>query len=154
MVPVETSLAASLNREIVSKREFTAPRDRLYGAFADSAQLVHWWGPNGFTNTIQEFDLRPGGRWRLVMRAPNGAEFQNESEFTVVEPAIRVVYQHLEPIHRFQMTMLFADDGNQSELTWRMLFESVSECDRVKRFITDANEQNFDRLAAHLTHSA
>jgi hypothetical protein len=31
-----------------------------------------------------------------------------------------------------------------------MLFESATECSKLKRFIASANEENFDRLEAHL----
>jgi len=35
-----------------------------------------------------------------------------------------------------------------------MLFESVAECDKVKRFAVAANEQNLDRLEAQLAKMA
>lgn len=143
----------SSDREIVSVRVFAAPREKVFGAFADPTALAQWWGPAGFTNTIQEFDLRAGGRWRLTMRAPDGTDYHNESEFTEIAPPARIVFKHLEPVHGFQMTMLFADRDGQTELTWRMLFDSAAECDRVKGFILEANEQNFDRLAALLAKS-
>jgi hypothetical protein len=34
--------------------------------------------------------------------------------------------------------------------TFRMLFETAAECERVKIFAVEANEQNFDRLEAEL----
>src|SRR4051794_31064000 len=89
------------DREIVSTRTFAAPRQRVFEAFADPQQLARWWGPKGFTNTIQELDLRPGGVWRLTMHGPNGANYANESRFTEVVRPERIVFQHLEPVHRF-----------------------------------------------------
>jgi hypothetical protein len=35
-----------------------------------------------------------------------------------------------------------------------MLFESADECEKVKKFAVDANEQNFDRLEAQLAKIA
>jgi hypothetical protein len=35
-----------------------------------------------------------------------------------------------------------------------VLFESVAECDKVKRFAVAANEQNLDRLEAQLAKMA
>ena len=85
------------------------------------------------------------------MHGPDGAEYYNESEFTeIVKPEL-IVFVHLRPMHRFQMTMRFGEQGGEKvALTWRMLFDSVSDRDQFKRFIIEANEQNFDRLAAHL----
>ena len=141
-------------REIVSARLISAPREAVFAAFADPRCLARWWGPNGFTNTFDEFDLRPGGKWHFTMHAPDGAAFRNESLFVTVEPGARIVFDHLEPVHGFRMTMLFAGQDGKTCLIWRMLFDDVSECDRVKRFIVAANEQNFDRLEAQLAHSA
>jgi hypothetical protein len=33
-----------------------------------------------------------------------------------------------------------------------MVFASVEECAKVRDFVLPANEQNFDRLAAHLSN--
>lgn len=143
--------AGDANREIVSTRVFDAPRERVFRAFGDPEQLKRWWGPAGFTNTLEAFDPRPGGAWRLVMHGPDGTDYHNESVFTeVVEPA-RVVFDHLEPVHRFRMTMTFDDEAGKTRLTWRMRFEFAEEAERVRGFVAAANEQNFDRLADHLT---
>lgn len=138
------------DREIVSVRKFAAPRERVFRAFSDPDQLARWWGPNGFTNTIDEFDFRPEGAWRLTMHGPDGADYLNESVFLEVVPPERVVYLHLAPMHRFRMTMNFFEQDGQTTLTWRMLFDSAADCDRFKSFIIAANEQNFDRLAAQI----
>lgn len=142
------------DREIVSTRVFDAPRERVFEAFSDPRRLARWWGPNGFTSTIHEFDLRPGGAWRFVMHAPGGAAFENVSEFIEVVAPERIVFQHLEPIHRFQMTMTLVPEAGKTRLTWRMRFESAAELERVKAFIPAANEQNLDRLAAQLATMA
>jgi len=150
-MPTQPSpIEPSSNREIVSTRLFDAPRDLVWAAHTNPQRVAQWWGPSGFTNTIHEMDVRPGGKWRLTMRSPDGAEFHNESEFLEVVQPERIVFQHIEPVHSFRMTILFVGQGEKTALTWRMLFDSATECDRVKRFIIGANEQNFDRLAAHL----
>lgn len=142
------------DREVLSSRLFAAPRDAMLAAFADPSRLAQWWGPKDFTNTIHEFDLKPGGRWRLTMHAPGGAAFENESVFVEVANPERVIFRHLEPVHAFEMTMTFAEEGSQTRLTWRMLFDSAAECARVKNFVVEGNEQNFDRLQSHLAAHA
>ena len=49
------------------------------------------------------------------------------------------------------MTMILDDQAGGTLLTWRMLFESVEECAKLENFISNANEQNFDRLQARLS---
>ena len=145
-----SAIESPADREIISTRVFAATPAQVFAAFADPARLALWWGPNGFKNTLHEFDLRVGGKWRLTMHGPDGANYENVSEFLEIVPAARVVYQHLEPVHRFRMTMTFAPRGPQTELTWTMRFENADEVAKIGKFIVAANEQNFDRLAAHL----
>lgn len=140
-------------REIVSIRTFPISRDRLFRAFGDPTRLARWWGPKGFTNTLHEFDLRPGGHWRFVMRAPNGTAFTNHSTFVDVVPPSRIAFQHLsDPC--FRMTMTFDESRGGTTLTWRMRFETTELRDTYKSVCVPGNEQNFDRLAAELAHHA
>ena len=44
----------------------------------------------------------------------------------------------------------FAEQGGKTRLAFHMLFETAAECERVKVFAVEANEQNFDRLEAEL----
>jgi uncharacterized protein YndB with AHSA1/START domain len=142
------------DREIVSTRTFDAPRDRVFGAFSDPARLARWWGPHGFSSTVHEFDLRPGGTWRFTMRGPDGAEYVSESVFLeVVEPE-RIVFRHLSAGHPYEMTISLEDHGGRTTVTWRMLHATASERATVEPFVVAGNEQNFDRLAAELTTSA
>ena len=148
-----SSAVETADREIVSIRVVAAPQDLVFKAFSDPEHLVHWWGPKGFTNTFHEFDMRPGGAWRFVMHGPDGADYPNRSVFIEVAQPERIVFDHISG-HHFQMTITFAKQDGKTRLTWRMLFDSVAECDKVKALVTDANEQNFDRLEAQLARMA
>ncbi len=139
----------SADREIVSSRVFDAPRERVFNAFSDPDQLAQWWGPKGFTNTFHEFDMRPGGIWRFVMHGPNGVDYPNKSVFVEVVKPERIVFDHVvAPL--FRMTMTFDAQAGKTLLTWRMCFASNAECDKLRQFVSEANEQNFDRLEAQL----
>jgi uncharacterized protein YndB with AHSA1/START domain len=151
MPPEKSNAAENVSeREIVSVRTFHGAREALWQAFADPAQLARWWGPKGFTNTIEAFDLRPGGAWRIVLHAPGGANFVNEKTFLEVVPTERVVFRHEQPMHSFQMTIRFDAHPPGTRVTWHLLFDRAEECAKVKPLIVAANEENFDRLEAHL----
>ena len=137
------------DREIVTSRLIHAPRELVFGAWTDPNQLVHWWGPKGFTNTFHHFDPRPGGFWRFVMHGPDGGNYENESVFVEILKPERIVIKHLSPPH-FDLTATFADQAGRTKLTWRMLFETTAEREKVKKLATGANEQNLDRLEAQL----
>lgn len=137
-------------RELTTSRFFDAPRARVFRAFSDPAELARWFGPAGFRNTIEVFDLRPDGEWHVTMHGPDGTDYPNVSRFVEIVPGVRVVYRHLRPMHAFTMHLSYADEGAGTRLTWRMRFDSDAEADRVRDVVTAANEQNLDRLAAHL----
>ena len=136
--------------DIVNVRLFDASPTKLFEAFSDPTQLAKWWGPEGFTNTIHEFDFHPGGAWRLTMHGPNGTDFENESQIVEFEKPERIVFEHLRPFHWYRMTMTFRLAGERTELKWVMNLEASPDSANLKTFIEQANEQNFDRLAAHI----
>jgi uncharacterized protein YndB with AHSA1/START domain len=51
--------ATPADREMVVSRVLPAPRELVWEAWTDPNQVVQWWGPKGFTTTIETMDLRP-----------------------------------------------------------------------------------------------
>ncbi len=49
----------AMENELVTSREFQAPRELVFEAWANPEHLARWWGPKGFTNTFKSFDFRP-----------------------------------------------------------------------------------------------
>ncbi|MFA6288182.1 MAG: SRPBCC domain-containing protein [Opitutaceae bacterium] len=136
-------------REIVSTRAFDFSLEQVWEAWTNPVLLAQWWGPNGFTNTFAEFDLRPDGHWRFVMHGPDGRDYQNHSIFREITYRSRIVFDHVAP-PCFQVTATFTNEAGKTRVTFRMLFDTVATCDAVKGIVVDANEQNFDRFAAVL----
>jgi uncharacterized protein YndB with AHSA1/START domain len=78
------------DRELILTRIIDTSRERLFRAWTQ--QLPQWWGPHGMTTPVCEMDLRPGGIFRTVMRAPDGQEYPTKGVFLeVVEPE-RIVF--------------------------------------------------------------
>ena len=149
---LEASLTspATVAREIVSSRLINAPRETVFKAFSDPTRLAQWWGPQGCTNIFHAFDFRPGGAWRFTMRGADGTAHEMDQQFAEIVPPERIVVRHRQPGHDFSLTMSLAARGNRTELTWQMDFADPAEGERVCAFVVPANEQNFDRLTAHL----
>lgn len=136
--------------EIYSARLLTAPVAAVYNAFADPQVLARWWGPEGFTNTLHEFDLRPGGRWVLTMHGPGKGHYENASIFERVEPLRLVAWRRISQPH-FDMEVGFEALGPaQTRISFRMLFKTAAECAKIRPFATPKNEENFDRLEREL----
>ena len=138
------------DRELQTSRILNAPRERVFEAISDPAQLAQWWGPNGFTNTFQEFNFRTGGNWNFVMHGPDGQDYKNQSRFAEIANPDRVVVQHLSS-PRFQLTITLEEiAGGKTKIGWRQRFETAEVCAQIKVYAIDGNEQNLNRLAAHL----
>src|SRR5262249_1091602 len=138
------------DREISTSRIFDAPREMVFRAISDPSQLALWWGPKGFTNTFSEFDFREGGQWRFVMHGPDGKDYKNHHTFAEIAEPERVVFQHLSS-PRFRLTVSLDTAGvGKTKVTWHQLFETAEECEGIKKYAVDGNEQNLDRLGSHL----
>ena len=141
------------NREIVTARVFDAPQQMMFKAWTDPEHLAQWWGPSGFTNIFHVFELKPGGLWDFTMQGPNGKGFHNQCVFIEIANPERVVFKHLLPVHEFIVTATFEPvEGNKTLTTFRMLFNTVEDCDHAKKYVVEANEQNFDRLESVITN--
>jgi uncharacterized protein YndB with AHSA1/START domain len=144
--------AGSAKRHIVATRLFDAPRELVWKVWTDPKDIVSWWGPKGFTNTIQEMDVRPGGTWRLVMHGPDGTDYPNESVYVeVVKPQL-LVYDHVSHPH-FRFCATFIAEGDQTRVTVRMLFPSAELLDKTAKAFgaVEGLGQTLDRLADHLS---
>lgn len=147
---------STADREITLTRVFDAPRELVFAAWTEPKHVAQWWGPNGFTNTIHEMDVRPGGVWRLVMHGPDGTDYPNKIVYSEVVKPERLVYTHgsgeeADP-GQFRVTVTFADRGGKTVLTMRSLFESAAARDKVvKEFhAIEGGNQTLDRLGAYL----
>ena len=58
--------AVSSDQDAISLEvQIAAPRERVFRALTDPAQLMQWWGQKGmYHHTRWTADLRPGGAWR------------------------------------------------------------------------------------------
>jgi uncharacterized protein YndB with AHSA1/START domain len=134
------------DKEIINTRIFNLPYEVVFDAWANPELLAQWWGPKGFTNTFHEFDFRPGGTWKFTMHSPDGQGFVNTCIFEEIIKPERIVFKHLLPVHIFWLTATFEKVNGSTKLTFRQLFETAEECNHIKEFVIQANEQNLDRL--------
>jgi uncharacterized protein YndB with AHSA1/START domain len=140
---------STADRESFHQRVIDAPRERVFAALADPVRIARWWGPNGFSSTIETFELRPGGRWKFVMHGPDGTDYPNENVFLEVAPE-RVVVEHLAATHHFVLTITLDAEGERTRVGWRQVFDDAAHLEHVRPVVAPANEQNLDRLAAEV----
>lgn len=144
------------DRELTFIRAFDAPRDLVFDAWTRPEHVANWWGPEGFTITTHEMDVREGGVWRLVMHGPDGRNYNNRIVYLEVRRPERLVYQHVpatgdEPVS-FVTTVTFDEQDGRTRLSMQMLFPSRQARDHVVRTYgaEEGAKQTLGRLAAYL----
>jgi uncharacterized protein YndB with AHSA1/START domain len=149
---------SAAEREIVLTRVFNAPRKMVWEAWTDPKQVGLWWGPKGFTTTIEVMDVRVGGVWRLVMHGPDGTDYPNESVFTDVVPYERIAYKLTGgrkdgPVVQMDKIATFAEAEGGTRVTMRLIFASAKARDQNVRDYgsIEGGKQTLERLAAHLS---
>lgn len=151
-----TALTRPSDREMVFTRSFDAPRELVWQAWTDPAQLARWWGPNGFSVTTHEHRMAPNGIWRLTMHGPDGRDYRNRIVFLEVKAPERLVYTHAgepgdEPVD-FQTTVTLDEVDGVTTLTMRGVFATAADLEHViKNYGADqGGVQTIGRLAEHV----
>src|SRR3972149_4696907 len=110
MTLMYSPVAGPSEQELILTRIFDAPRELVFEAWTDPKHVAQWWGPNGFTNTIHEMNVRPGGVWRFVMHGPDGVDYPNKIVYDEIVKPERLVYSHVSG-PKFQTTVTFDEQG-------------------------------------------
>lgn len=141
-------------REVVLSRLFDASRDVVFEAWTNPKHVAQWWGPDGFTLTIHEMDVRPGGVWRFIMHGPDGVDYPNKIVYTSVDKPELLAYIHSDDGGElsFEGTITFEARGGQTEVTMRSLFPTPAARQLVveKHGAIEGGKQHLARLAEHL----
>lgn len=147
MAERDSGTATAGDRELVITRVFDAPRDLVWKAWTED--MSKWSAPRGFTVPVSEGDVRPGGKWRAMMKSPDGKELWLGGEYHEVVPPERLVFthawdnQHGQPGDESLVTVELADIGGKTEMTFRQSgFTSIESRDGHK----DGWAQCFDIL--------
>jgi uncharacterized protein YndB with AHSA1/START domain len=142
------------DRQFVITRLIKAPGELVYKVWTEAEHLAQWWGPNGFTNTILDMEVKPGGIWRYIMHAPDGTNYPNRILYSeVVEPE-RLEYVHGADVDRdpdrLYVTVTFDEENGKTNLTMQSVFKSAEALEKVKPYAVEEANQTLNRLEQHL----
>lgn len=82
--PFKTELPAD-EPVIIMTRSFDAPLDLLWTVWTQPEHVAYWWGPRE-DNQIVEYDVRPGGKWRIVSTMSDGSAVVFFGTYLAVQP--------------------------------------------------------------------
>lgn len=128
-----------------------APRELVFEMWTNPDHIKHWWGPDGFTNTIRRMDVTKGGTWEFVMHGPDGKDYENKSVYMDIKPPDHIRFSHVNG-PRFEMDITFEAQGNKTVLTISMIFESAEQLQHVINSVgaDEGLRQNMVKLDAYL----
>ena len=146
----------ALDREIVLVRVLDATREAVFAAWTDADAFCQWFGPDGFTCTVREMDVRPGGRACFDMASGDGTVFTNRFDYLEVVPGERLVLDHGSDVDddpaRFRVTIVLDEQADgKTVLTLRQLHPTVEQRDAKVGFgAVELGLQTMRKLARHL----
>jgi uncharacterized protein YndB with AHSA1/START domain len=76
-------------------RTFDAPRALVWKAWTDPKMMAEWFGPRHFTSSVPEYDVRAGGKLRIVMHGPDGNDYPMKGVFLEVVPPEKLVFSNI-----------------------------------------------------------
>ncbi len=146
----------SLDREVVLVRVLDATPEAVFAAWTDADAFCQWFGPDGFTCSVREMDVRPGGRARFDMVSGDGTTYTNRFDYLEIVPAEKLVMDHgsdvdVDPM-RFRVTItLDRQVDGKTVLTLRQLHPSAERRQTVIGFgAVELGLQTMQKLADHL----
>jgi uncharacterized protein YndB with AHSA1/START domain len=107
--------------EILTTREFNAPKHLVYKAWTTPELIKRWWAGDRGVVTVAEVDLRVGGAFRYAMDANPGFEVAFRGEFREVVPNERLVsteiFEGMPDAGAAMNTVSFTEDNGRTTLS-------------------------------------
>jgi uncharacterized protein YndB with AHSA1/START domain len=141
------------------EREFDAPRELVFRAWTDPELLVQWLGPRRLTMSVEEFDLRDGGRWRYANHETDGSATYRFHGVFHGTPTPDAMVQTFEfegaPGHVSLDRLELVDLGGRTLARSHSVFQSVEARDAMveagmERGLSEGFDKLDELLAGHL----
>lgn len=114
------------NKKLVISYEVTAPKEKVWRAYADKEWFERWWGPEGWVTTTKEFDFVSGGRVHYGMKCVD----ENQGEWFNQESWGLMALESVDAPNKFEYIDYFSDaDGtlNQELPALKIVNEFIEE---------------------------
>ena len=112
--------SAILQPSLTLKRRLKAPPGKVFAAWTDPEKMKRWMGPGEIKTLRTESDTRVGGRYRIVMQAPNGEEYDVGGVYREVVADEKLVFTWAwksAPERESLVTLVLKPDGDGTLLT-------------------------------------
>jgi uncharacterized protein YndB with AHSA1/START domain len=116
------------DRVMTISRLIAAPADVVWRCWTDPEILPRWFGPEGYSCTTKEIDLREGGLWRFDMTGPDGKVWANRHRFTLHRAPEQIEFLLDDDTDGAAMhvTVILQAEGAGTRVTQTVLFPDAS----------------------------
>ncbi len=137
--------------EIVTTREFNAPRELVFDVFTKPEHVRETFAPFGEEVTVCSLDLRKGGDYHIVMVTSDGMECSFRGTYLEVDRPHRTVqtwiFDGWPGVEAVESTSFYELSG-VTTLEYHLTFRDKAGRDHMNKF--DGLEANFDNIDAYL----
>jgi uncharacterized protein YndB with AHSA1/START domain len=115
-----------------------APPANVFQTLSDADEIRRWFGPEGYTPTHVDLDLREEGTYRITMRPLQGEDFH-----------IRGVFREVVPAERLAFTFVYEEPGPDDVETLVTLTLSEPTSGLTELALEQSGFATEDRLKLH-----
>ncbi|MBU6370974.1 MAG: SRPBCC domain-containing protein [Patescibacteria group bacterium] len=148
-------------RELTLSRLLDAPIEKVWRAWTDPKSVAVWWGPQGVTNPVCEWNAKAGGIIHIVMLAGKelgplaGQRWPMRGIFKEVVPNTRLVFTNKavdekdETLIDGSTTVTFKSVGAKMEMTVHIIAAGKAPvAEQMLAGMETGWNQQLDKLAA------
>jgi uncharacterized protein YndB with AHSA1/START domain len=137
--------------EILTVREFDAPRELVFDVLTKPEHVRHWFAPFEDKLTVCSIDLRVGGTYHMVFVTPDGIECSFRGTYLEIDRPNRVVdtwlFEGWPDADAVETIDLLETDG-VTTATMSLAFRDQAGRDHMTR--TDGQEDSWDKMEDYL----
>lgn len=128
-------------------RSFDAPRELVWETFTKAEHIARWWGPRKYTITVHEFDVRPGGKWRVSHSdGARTVEFFGEYR-EIAKPEILIRTFCFGDFPAIEERYEFHDEAGRTRVVCSQRFANMMGRDMMaKSGAAEGGRESFERL--------
>ena len=98
----QNKIIAEENQDILLKRVFDSPVEKVWRAWSDPREFKKWWGSKHFTSPYIRIDFKENGKYLWCMRGPDGKDYWNTG-----------IYNEIVLFKKIAYTDSFADENGK-----------------------------------------
>lgn len=126
---------AANNRTLTLKKTMNVPLELVWEAWTQPEHIALWWGPKGMDVKVTEHDFKVGGKWKYVMKMPDGSDFISEGVYSEIVPFRKIVTSaNFRPMTEgVELYVLFEANGNKTDFTFSVVHATEEYCKQQEK---------------------